>query len=53
MRRLTNLSPLQKITKKYLRATITMREYEIARKGYGEKWRVIIEEEVPTHEPPS
>jgi hypothetical protein len=53
MRRLMNLSPRQKITKKYLRATITMREYEIARKGYGEKWRVIIKEEVPTHEPPS
>jgi hypothetical protein len=52
MLRLTNLSPIQKITKKYLRATITMREYEIARKGYGEKWRVIIKE-VPTHEPPS
>jgi hypothetical protein len=53
MRRLMNLSPLQKVTKKYLRATITMREYEIAGKGYGEKWRVIIEEDVPTCEPPS
>jgi hypothetical protein len=53
MRRLISLSPLQKITKKHLRATITMREYEIARKGYGEKWRVIIEVDVPTCEPPS
>jgi hypothetical protein len=53
MRRLMNLSPLQKVTKKYLRATITMREYEIAGKGYGEKWRVLMEEDVPTYEPPS
>jgi hypothetical protein len=47
MRRLMNLSPLQKITKKYLRATMTLREYEIARKGYGEKLRVILGEDVP------
>src|SRR5919109_3927267 len=51
MRRLMNLSPLQKVTKKYLRATITMREYEIAGKGYGEKWRVLMEGDVPTYEP--
>jgi hypothetical protein len=53
MRRLMNLSPAQKITKKFLRETMTMSEYELARKGYGEKWRVLIEEDVPIHEPPS
>jgi hypothetical protein len=53
MRRLMNLSPVQKITKKFLRETMTMSEYEIARKEYGEKLRVLLEEDVPTHEPPS
>jgi hypothetical protein len=53
MRRLMNLPPLQKITKKYLRETMTMSEYEIARKGYGEKLRVSLTEDVPDHKHPS
>jgi hypothetical protein len=53
MRRLMNLSSAQKITKKFLRETMTMDEYSIAREGYGEKLRVIIEEDVPNHEPPA
>jgi hypothetical protein len=53
IRRLMNLSPLQKITKKFLREHMTMAEYELARKGYGEKLRVILEEDFPNHEPPS
>jgi hypothetical protein len=53
MRRLINLSPLQKITKKYLQQHMTMSEYEIARSADSEKWRVILEEDVPNHEPPA
>jgi hypothetical protein len=53
MRRLMQLPESQKITKKFLRETMTMAEYDLARKGYGEKLRVILEEDVPNHEPPS
>jgi hypothetical protein len=51
MRRLMHLSLLQKITKKYLHQHMTMSKYEIARKAYGDKLRVIIEEDVPNHGP--
>jgi hypothetical protein len=43
----------QKITKKFLRGTMTMAQYNQARQQYGERLRVILEEDVPNHEPPS
>jgi hypothetical protein len=53
MRRLMTLPDGQKITKKFLREHMTMAQYNTARHGYGEKLRVILEEDVPTHEPPT
>lgn len=53
MRRLMQLPDGQKITKKFLRERMTMAQYDTARKAYGEKLRVILEEDVPDHEPPS
>jgi hypothetical protein len=53
MRRLMKLSESQKITKKFLRETMTMDQYNTARAHYGEVLRQIIEEDVPNHEPPS
>jgi len=53
MRRLMQLPESQKITKKFLRETMTMTQYNTARAHYGEALRVIIEEDVPNHEPPS
>jgi hypothetical protein len=52
MRRLMQLPETQKVTKKFLRETMTMDQYNKARAHYGEALRVIIEEDVPTHEPP-
>jgi len=52
MRRLMKLPDGQKITKKFLRKTMTMSQYNTARAHYGEALRVIIEEDVPDHEPP-
>jgi hypothetical protein len=42
----------QKITKKFLRDTMTMAQYETARKAYREQLRAILEKDVPDHEPP-
>jgi hypothetical protein len=53
MRRLMKLPDGQKITKKFLRETMTMAQYKLARKEYSEKLRVILEEDVPNHEPPA
>ncbi len=53
MRRLMKLPDGQKITKKFLRETMTMSQYNTARAHYGEVLRVITEEDVPTHEPPA
>jgi hypothetical protein len=53
MRRLMQLPESQKITKKFLRETMTMSQYNPARAHYGEALRVIVEEDVPNHEPPS
>jgi hypothetical protein len=58
MRRLMRLPDGQKITKKFLRETMTMAQYNTARAHYAEKLRQIIEEDVPdrgsapTHEQP-
>jgi len=53
MRRLMQLPESQKITKKFLRETMMMDQYNTARAHYGEALRVILEEDVPNHEPPS
>jgi len=53
MRRLMQLPESQKVTKKFLREQMTMSQYDTARKGYGEKLRLILEEDVPHHKPPS
>jgi len=53
MRRLMKLPESQKITKKFLRETMTMDQYNTARAHYGEALRQILEEDVPTHEPPT
>jgi hypothetical protein len=53
MRRLMKLPDSQKVTKKFLRETMTMDQYNTARAHYGEALRVISEEDVPNHEPPS
>jgi hypothetical protein len=53
MRRLMQLPESQKITKKFLRETMTMDQYNTARAHYGEALRVILEEDVPDHESPS
>jgi hypothetical protein len=43
----------QKITKKFLRETMTMEQYNTARSHHGEALRRILEEDVPNHEPPA
>jgi hypothetical protein len=53
MRRLMQLPENQKITKKFLRETMTVTQYNTARAHYGEALRVLLDEDVPTHEPPS
>jgi hypothetical protein len=53
MRRLMQLPESQKITKKFLREQMTMDQYNKARAHYGAELRQIIEENVPTHEPPT
>jgi hypothetical protein len=53
MRRLMQLPDGQKITKKFLREHMTMDQYNTARQAYGEKLRLILEEDVPNHEPPA
>jgi hypothetical protein len=53
MRRLMNIDNGAKVTKKFLRERMTMAQYELARKEHGEKLRVILEEDVLNHEPPS
>jgi len=53
MRRLMQLPESRKVTKKFLRETMTMTQYNTARAHYGEALRVILEEDVPNHEPPS
>jgi hypothetical protein len=52
MRRLMQLPESQKITKKFLRETMTMDQYNTARAHYGEALRVILDEDVPNHVPP-
>jgi hypothetical protein len=49
MRRLMQLPETQKISKKFLRETMTMAQYNMARAHYGEKLRRILEEDVPDH----
>jgi hypothetical protein len=53
IRHLMHLPESQKVTKKFLREQMTMDQYHTARAHYGEVLRVIIEEDVPTHVPPS
>jgi len=53
MCRLMQLPESQKVTKKFLREQMTMDQYNTARAHYGEALRVILEEDVPDHEPPS
>lgn len=53
MRRLMKLPESQKVTKKFLREQMTMSQYNTARAHYSEALRVILEEDVPNHEPPS
>jgi hypothetical protein len=53
MRRLMKLPESQKVTKKFLRETMTMSQYNTARAHYGEQLRVILEGDVPNHEPPT
>jgi hypothetical protein len=38
---------------KFLREQMTMAQYNTARAHYGEALRQVLEEDVPTHEPPS
>jgi hypothetical protein len=52
MRRLMRLPDGQKITKKFLRETMTMAQYNTARAHYAEKLRQILEEDVPDHGSP-
>jgi hypothetical protein len=52
MRRLMRLPDGQKITKKFLRETMTMAQYNTARAHYGEKLRQILEHDVPDYTPP-
>jgi hypothetical protein len=52
MRRLMKLPESQKVTKKFLRETMTMAQYNTARAQYGEALRVILEDDVPNHQPP-
>ena len=52
MQRLMQLPERQKITKKFLRETMTIAQYNTARKAYGERLRAILEKDVPDHEPP-
>jgi hypothetical protein len=51
MRRLMQLPESQKITKKFLRETMTMDQYNTARAHYGKVLRLVLEEDVPNHEP--
>jgi hypothetical protein len=53
MRRLMQLPERQKITKKFLRESMTMTQYHTARQHYGEVLRQVLEEDVPNHEPPA
>jgi len=53
MRRLMQLADGQKATQKFLREQMTMAQYNQARAHYGEALRVLLEEDVPNHEPPS
>jgi hypothetical protein len=53
MRRLMQLPETQKATKKFLREHMTMNQYDTARTHYGEALRVLLEEDVPNHEPSS
>jgi hypothetical protein len=52
VRRLMRLPDGQKITKKFLRETMTLARYNTARVHYGEKLRQILEEDVPDHGSP-
>jgi hypothetical protein len=49
MRRLMQLPETQKITKKFLRETMTMDQYHQARKIYGDRLAAILAEDVPDH----
>jgi hypothetical protein len=49
---LMQLPESQKITKTYPRQHLTMEQYNTARSYYGEALHRILEEVVPTHEPP-
>jgi hypothetical protein len=51
MRRLMKLPESKKVTKKFLRETMTMAQYNTARAHYGEKLRVILEGDVPDFAP--
>jgi hypothetical protein len=53
IRRLMQLPESQKMTKKFLRETMTMDQYNTARVHYGIVLRLVLEEDVPNHEPPS
>jgi hypothetical protein len=53
MRRLMQVPEGQKVTKKFLRETMTMEQYNMARSHYRAALRQILEEDVPNHEPPA
>jgi len=53
MRRLIKLPESQKITKKFLCEQMTMSQYNTARAHYSEALRLILEEDVPDHKPPT
>jgi hypothetical protein len=51
IRRLMQLPESQKITKKFLRETMSMAQYNTAKAHYGEALRLILEEDVPDGTP--
>jgi hypothetical protein len=53
MRRLMQLPERHRITKKFLRETMTMDQYNTARAHYDEALRQVLEADVPNHEPPT
>jgi hypothetical protein len=51
MRRLMQLPESQKVTKKFLRGTMTMSQYNMARAHYGEALRQVLNQDVPDFPP--
>jgi hypothetical protein len=53
LRRIMGLDGGVRITKKYLRESMSMQVYEMARLHYEQLLRQQVEEDVPDHAPPS